>query len=95
MRSAMFTSDDLIDLILSQLAALPAAPAAPPGAAPPKKETCKLDPAGPRGRIFLTEYEIKKRLTPPAERLTIPKEAIISPLAEEWLALRGVKIVRE
>jgi len=28
------------------------------------------------------------------KRLTIPKDAIVSPLALDWLALKGVRIVR-
>jgi len=44
-------------------------------------------------RLFLTEYEIKKTLTPGAKDLTIPKDAIVSPLAQEWLALEGIRII--
>ena len=47
-----------------------------------------------RGRPFLTEYDIKKALTPGALVLTIPRDAIVSPLAEDWLALKGVVIAR-
>ena len=46
------------------------------------------------GRIFLSEYEIKKLLQT-GEILKIPASAILSPLAQDWLALKGVKIVRE
>ncbi len=46
------------------------------------------------GRRFLTEYEIKEALTPNMKRLTIPKDAIVSPLAEDWLVLKGIRIVR-
>lgn len=51
-------------------------------------------PTGPPGRPFLSEYEIKKRLTPGDVRLTIPENAIISPLVADWLTLRGIEIVR-
>jgi hypothetical protein len=52
-------------------------------------------PAPAKGRPFLSEYDIKKRLTPGGNRLTIPGQAIVSPLALDWLTLRGIEIVRE
>ena len=82
----MLTRDDLIDLIMEGLRPLSAASPAP---APV--------PAGAKsvgGRLFLSEYDIKKRVTP-AQTLTIPKDAIISPLATDWLVLKGVKIIRQ
>lgn len=83
----MLTRDDLIDLIMEglRLAAGPSAAAAP---APAESRSAK-------GRLFLSEYEIKKRLTPQSQLLTIPKDAIISPLATDWLVLKGIKIVRQ
>ena len=45
-------------------------------------------------RTFLTERDIRKALTPGAMTLTIGKDAIVSPLALEWLALSGVRIIR-
>jgi hypothetical protein len=47
----------------------------------------------PKGRRFWTEREVRKALTPGAKDLKIPGDVIISPLAQEWLALEGVKIV--
>ena len=52
-------------------------------------------PKGPKGRLFLSEYDIKKRLTGGGTRLTIPKDAIVSPLAQDWLTLKGIAVVRE
>jgi hypothetical protein len=77
--------DDLIDLIMAHLKGQGQAGKAPQER--PKGE--------PRGRLFLTEHEIKKRLTQDQRHLTIPKDAILSPLALDWLILKGVKIVRE
>jgi ethanolamine utilization cobalamin adenosyltransferase len=37
---------------------------------------------------------IKKALTPGAQRITIPEDAILSPLAQDWLALKGIEIER-
>ena len=79
------TRDDLIDLIVAGLAK--AEPAAAISASAPS--------SGPKGRLFLSEYEIKKRLTPEGKRLTIAKNSILSPLALDWLTLRGIEIVRE
>lgn len=76
----MLKRDDVIDLIVRHIEAEPA-----PGGGLPEA----------RGRLFLSEYEIKKRLTPGAQLLTIPEGAIISPLALDWLALGGIKIVRQ
>ena len=77
----MLTRDDLIDLIVAGLAKAGPAAAAPARAA--------------AGRLFLSEYEIKKRLTPGSKRLTLPRNAIISPLASDWLTLQGIEIARE
>ena len=90
----MLTRDDLIDLLVTGLAkAGPAkvlsAPSGP--AAAPKAEALR----DLNGRPFLTEYEIKKRLTAGSNRLTIPKRSIVSPLALDWLTLQGIEIVRE
>jgi len=41
----------------------------------------------------MTEREVKKALTPGAKDLTIPQDVIISPLAQEWLALKGIKLI--
>ena len=88
----MLTRDDLIDLLVAGLAkAGPAASAsAAPEDAPPAKALRSLT-----GRPFLSEYDIKKRLTPGGNRLTIPRQSIISPLAVDWLTLQGIEIVRE
>lgn len=76
----MLRREDLIDAIFSHL-----------------ERTAEKKPAstGPKGRLFLSEYDIKKRLTADGTRLTIPKDAIVSPLAQDWLTLRGIAVVRE
>jgi hypothetical protein len=83
----MLTRDDLVDAILRGLGppvAEKGAPAARPKALP-----------AVRGRPFLTERDVKGSLTPLARELTIPKDAIVSPLALDWLALKGIEIVRK
>ena len=96
----MLTRDDIIDIVIAGLAkAQPAAVARPPAfiAAPPpapKARPSGLPPPGPKGRSFWSEYEIKKALTAGGKRLTLPTDAIVSPLASDWLILRGIEIVR-
>ena len=87
----MLTRDDLLDIIVAGLAK------AGPAAAVPAPGTVRkgLSKSGPAGRPFLSEHDIKKRLTPGDKRLTIPKDSIVSPLALEWLTLRGIDIIRE
>jgi hypothetical protein len=80
----VFKEGDLADVFLRHLRA-PFAPAKAP-------ETRAAKP--PRRRIFLTEHEIKKALTQGTSRLTIPKDAIVSPLAQDWLALKGIAVHR-
>jgi hypothetical protein len=88
----MLTRDDLIDLIISRL---PRGGRAAP-AARPAVSGSRLPPLGsPKRKLFVSEHEIKKMLTAGGKRLTIPKDSIVSPLAQDWLTLRGIEIVRE
>ena len=80
----MLRREDLVDAILGHLQAREAG-----------KKPLGKGPQGPKGRIFLSEYEIKKRLTAGGTRLTIPKDSIVSPLAQDWLTLKGIKVERE
>lgn len=48
----------------------------------------------PAKKIFLSEYEVKQLLKKSPKELHIPESAIVSPLAQEWLEQKGVKIVR-
>lgn len=77
----MLTREDLVDLLMEHLRAKPG------------KAMARMH--APQGRIFLAEHEIKKMLTPGSRQLTIPRDAILSPLACDWLVLQGIKIIRE
>lgn len=79
----MLTRDDLIDIVVAGFAQ-----------AKPAVAASRVNQSGPRGRLFLSEHDIKKRLTPGGLRLTIPGTAILSPLVTDWLTLRGIEIVR-
>ncbi len=81
----MLTKDDLADIFIAGLA-----PAKPAAAA-----VSLWNPLGPTGRVFLSEHDVKKRLTPGGVRLTIPESAILSPLVTDWLILKGIEIVKE
>ena len=95
----MLNRDDIIDIILEMLgpsaADAPAASRTAPAPARPAAARSADPHRGPRGRLFLSEYDIRKRLTLNPAELRIPKDAIVSPLATDWLALRRIKIVRE
>jgi hypothetical protein len=86
----VLTRDDLIDLIVRHLQQAGAV-RAPESA----EKSAYKEKSSPKGRLFLSEYDIKKRLTSGGRRLTIPKDAIVSPQAADWLVLQGVEIVRE
>ena len=94
-----FGQNDLLDVLWRHLAPPRAASATPQkttsanGIFPPA--AVPAAGARPRGRRFLTDHEIRRALTPGAQHLTIPRDAIVSPLAEDWLSLKGVRIVRE
>lgn len=77
----------------ASLAGPPPRPAAAEPKARPPSSPWPAAPSG-KGRVFLSEYHVRKALTPGSRDLTIPKDAIVSPLALEWLALQGVRIVR-
>lgn len=94
-------AEDLKDVLLRRLAPHPGGQAAPPSApsqkTPPAAAPATLPGARPhtgKGRPFLTEHDVRKALTPGTTDLTISRDAIVSPLALDWLALKGIRIVR-
>ncbi|MBI5624551.1 MAG: hypothetical protein HY924_12300 [Elusimicrobia bacterium] len=106
----MLTRDDLVDIILESLASgsqvlggssssflgggLASRSQAPHGLPPAPPSGARPHPTG-AARLFLSEYDVKRRLTPHSQQLKIPKDAILSPLALDWLVLRGICIVKE
>lgn len=84
---------DITDAFLRALGPAPA-PRAAPSPAPPKPASPWPAPPSGKGRLFLSEYHVRKALTPGSLDLKIPKDAIVSPLALEWLALKGIRIIR-
>lgn len=85
----MFTRDDLIDAVLRRVRT-PARVREGEPAGPGKGRGLPPVP----GRRFLTERELRNALTAGSREITIPKGAIVSPLAMEWLVLKGIEVRR-
>ncbi|MFN3966209.1 MAG: hypothetical protein ACK4JE_00720 [Endomicrobiia bacterium] len=49
----------------------------------------------PKGRPLLTEYELKQLIKRGEKEIKINKNTIISPLAQEIIQEKGIKIIRE
>ena len=45
-------------------------------------------------RVFLSDFEIRRRITPGARSITVPGNAIISPLSLDWLEYEGIAVIR-
>ena len=80
----MLTNDDLIDALLEHLQ----------GRLPRAGSPARPAPR-PAGRQFLSEFDVRKRLAPGARELRIPKGAIVSPLALDWLGLKRIPVIEE
>ncbi|MDE1976461.1 MAG: hypothetical protein KGL04_01335 [Elusimicrobia bacterium] len=92
----MLTRDDLIELIVSHLIKEGGAGEAvrPPAAPAASAATVGME-QGPRGRRFISEYELRRMIKPGASRVAVPKDAIVSPMALDWLVLKGIAVDRE
>lgn len=49
----------------------------------------------PMKRPFISDFMVRHMVSKDKKEIRIPKNAIVSPLAEEWLTLNGIKIKRE
>ncbi len=49
----------------------------------------------PAKKVFLSDWEIRRLVKPGQKRLSVPANAIVSPLSLDWLDYNGVEIVRE
>lgn len=95
----VFTRSDLIDAVLRRLGARPGRVPSTVFPNSPSQKPFLQEEVGSHlkplsGRRFLTEDVIKKTLTDGARNLTIAEDAIVSPLAQDWLALKGIRIIR-
>ena len=78
----MVSADDLVDIVWESRDEACLVP------------TASAEPTARVGRLFLSEYEIKKMITQD-KTLRVPENAILSPLALDWLFLDGIKVIRE
>lgn len=49
-------------------------------------------PAARPKKVFLTDRELRRLLAPGAKVLTVPRGALISPLAQDWIDFDGVEL---
>lgn len=45
-------------------------------------------------RVFISEFELRGKMTAGSRSVTVPRNAIISPLALDWLDYDGIEIIR-
>ncbi|OGS01868.1 MAG: hypothetical protein A3G41_02760 [Elusimicrobia bacterium RIFCSPLOWO2_12_FULL_59_9] len=99
----MFTQDDLVDAIMEALGRSGASgsPAGvrssprPAGASGTQGTVPGAAENAPRrgGRVFLSEYELKKAVDWGKKELRVPSGAILSPLALDWIAFKRIRVV--
>jgi len=59
------------------------------GAAPVSKKVPEL-----KKKVFLSDWEIRRMFKPGSAQITVPLNAIISPLSYDWLDYDGISIIR-
>ena len=61
----------------------------------PKEKFIKSYTSLPKGRPLLTEYELKQKIKNGAKEIRVTKNTIISPLAQEIIQEKGIKVIME
>lgn len=79
----MLTRGAIVDIIAEHLRPRP-------GAAPAVKKVPEL-----RKRVFLSDWELRRLYRPGDRTVTVPADAILSPLSLDWLDYEGVRVVRK
>jgi len=79
----MLTKGAIEDLIVHHLSRT-----APGGAGAPDKA------AAPVRKVFVSDWELRRLYKAGARSVTVPANAIISPLSLDWLDYNGVKVLR-
>jgi len=59
------------------------------GAAPVSKKVPELEK-----KVFLSDWEIRRMVKPGQRSITVPRNAIISPLSHDWLDYDSISIIR-
>lgn len=80
----MLTKGAVEDLIMQHLARASGGGAAPVPAKPGR----------PQKKVFISDWELRRLFKPGARSVTVPANAIISPLSLDWLNYDGIKVVR-
>ena len=80
----MLTKGAVEDLIYRHLFREDRGGAAPAGAGKP----------APVKRMFISDWELRRLYKPGARSVSVPANAILSPLSLDWLDYNGVRVVR-
>ena len=80
----MLTKGAVEDLILQHLRP------GPGGTALPLKKVPEI-----KRRVFLSDWQLRRVYKAGAKTVTVPANAIISPLSLDWLDYNGVTVIRE
>ena len=80
----MLTKGDIVDIISERLSkgGKPAQAAARASRPLPK-------------RVFISDWEMKKRVKPGQKTVRVPANAMISPLSMDWLDYNGIEVIKE
>jgi hypothetical protein len=82
----MLTKGALEDIVMAHLSRkVPGAAAA----APHGRKVPEL-----KKRVFLTDRELRSMCRPGDRTVTVPANAILSPLALDWLDFDGIRVIR-
>lgn len=79
----MLTRGAIADIIAEHLRPRPAAP-------PAVKKVPEL-----KKRTFLSDWELRRLYRPGDRAVSVPADAILSPLSLDWLEYEGVRVVRK
>lgn len=60
-----------------------------PGGKPAVKKVPEL-----KKRTFLSDWDLRRLYTPGARKITVPADALLSPLSMDWLDYDGIEVVR-
>lgn len=81
----MLTKGAVEDLIMEHLSRRDGGSAAP----------ARRKAGPPVRKVFLSDWELRRLCRPGDRTVTVPANAILSPLSLDWIEYNGVKIVRQ
>lgn len=80
----MLTKGAIEDLIVHHLART-----SPGGTGAPAKA------AAPVKKVFVSDWELRRLYKPGSRSVTVPANAIVSPLSLDWLDYNGIAVLRD